>query len=169
MWTNLVRLNTIYVSTPPTRMFNANLHRHMQSPIKGKCSRLLATAHKRSTHHRRPRKDCLLAISNRGESTWNLTQIQWKWNIKALLFLKNESYDISLPKDQPYLRTEGNSPSYPRREASPYMNPVSSITWPHWNVRNHPDPECLLCVCSGYRHRDALWGPQLLPLHAHLR
>lgn len=84
-------------------------------------------------------------------------------------YCKNESYDISLPKDRPYLRTKGNSPLYPNREVPPHLNPVSSIKWRHWNVLNHLDSGCLLCVCPGYRHRGALWGPQLLPLHPHLR
>lgn len=35
----------------------------------------------------------------------------------------------ALPKDRPFLRTEGNSPSYHHRDASPLLHPVSTVKW----------------------------------------
>lgn len=86
---------------------------------------LLATAHKHS-QHRQPRTDRLLAVSNQGESLWRLTQLCWNQHIKAFFLFW---WITSLLKDRPYLRTKGNTPLYPSRDASPLLNTVSSIKW----------------------------------------
>lgn len=156
MWTNLVRLNA-----------NSTL---MHSPQiwKRKWFVFLATAHKQS-QHRQPRTDCLLAMSNQGESLWRLTQMRWKQHIKSffLSFLFfNESHPFSR-----------GGPTWGRRETLLYIPAeMRPLSWTQWVASNEPccilygpDSACVLCVCSDYRHRDALWGPEALTLHPHLR
>ena len=82
---------------------------------------------------------------------------------------------VSRPKDRPFLRTEGNSPSNSPSEVSPLLLPVSSDVQPHGGSGGGVvgyflfNRGCALCVCSVHRNRDALWGLQPLGLHTLLR
>lgn len=77
------------------------------------------------------------------------------------------------PPQGPSLRADGGKLSFTSAQWS------CSAAWPSeyhpmeavavFFIRSVLTDGCALCGCSGYRHRDALWGTRPLALHPYLR
>lgn len=63
---------------------------------------------------------------------WICSYNRWRKCDSTWHFLKICPPPSSLSQDRPFLRTEGNSPSHHRGDASLLLNPVSVVRWRSW-------------------------------------
>lgn len=100
---------------------------------------LLAAVDKWPTEHRQRWEDHHITVSNWGESLLKFLTAKLACEQSVSIYQSSHpSFFLllilftSLPQDKPYLRTEGNSPSYHHGDASPLLNAVSIVTMKLW-------------------------------------